>query len=54
MKSTVLRRLRVYEEHTEPLVSFYREKSKLAEIDGEGSFEEITRRVEEGIAQVLT
>ena len=54
MKSTVLRRLRVYEEHTEPLVAFYREKSKLAEIDGEGSFEEITRRVEEGIAQVLT
>ena len=53
MKSTVLRRLRVYEEHTEPLVTFYRVKGKLAEINGEGSTEEISRRVEEGIAQVL-
>ncbi len=53
MKSTVLRRLKVYQEHTEPLVAFYREKGKLAEIDGEGSFEEIAQRVEEGIAQVL-
>lgn len=53
MTSTVLRRLRVYGEHTEPLVAFYRDKGKLAEIDGEGCVEEIMQRVEEGIAQVL-
>ena len=53
MTSTVLRRLKLYREHTEPLVAFYRDKGKLAEIDGEGSVEEIAQRVEEGIAQVL-
>jgi adenylate kinase len=53
MKSTVLRRLRLYEEHTKPLVAFYRGKGKIAEIDGQGSVEEIAQRVEEGIAQVL-
>lgn len=53
MKSTVLRRLRLYEEHTKPLVAFYRDKGKIAEIDGQGSVEEIAQRVEEGIAQVL-
>ena len=53
MTSTVLRRLRLYREHTEPLVAFYRDKGKLAEIDGEGSVEDIAQRVEEGIAQVL-
>ena len=36
-----------------PLVAFYRDKGKLAEIDGEGSVEQIAQRVEEGIAQVL-
>lgn len=53
MTSTVLRRLRLYGEHTEPLVEFYRDKGKLAEIEGEGSVEAIAQRVEEGIAQVL-
>ena len=53
MTSTVLRRLKLYREHTEPLVAFYRGKNKLAEIDGEGSVEDIAQRVEEGIAQVL-
>ncbi len=53
MTSTVLRRLRVYQEHTEPLVAFYRDKGKIAEINGEGSVEEIAQRVEEGIARVL-
>ena len=53
MTSTVLRRLELYREHTEPLVAFYRDKGKLAEINGEGSVEEIAQRVEEGIAQVL-
>lgn len=53
MRSTVLRRLHVYQEHTEPLVAFYRVKGKLAEIEGEGSVKGIAQRVEEGIAQVL-
>ena len=53
MKSTVLHRLQVYREHTEPLVSFYRAKGRLAEIDGEGDSEAIAKRVEAGVAQVV-
>ncbi len=53
MRSTVEHRLRVYEEHTAPLVEFYRSRGKLAEVDGMGEPEEISRRVEAGIAQVL-
>lgn len=53
MRSTVRRRLQVYEEHTAPLVAFYREKGNLAEIDGQGSLEEVAGRIEAGIAQVL-
>ncbi len=53
MRSTVRRRLDVYKKHTEPLVAFYRDKGKLAEIDGEGKPEEVAKRVEEGIARVL-
>ncbi len=53
MRSTVMRRLQVYEEHTAPLVAFYRAKGNLAEIDGQGSFEEVAGRIEAGIAQVL-
>ncbi len=52
MMSTVLRRIQVYKEHTEPLVAFYRAKGKVAEIDGQGSMEEVAQRVEVGVARV--
>ena len=52
MTSTVRRRIRLYREHTEPLVAFYRGKDKLAEVDGEGDVEAVAQRVEAGVARV--
>ncbi len=43
--ATVLERLRVYHEQTEPLKDYYRGTGKLREIPGVGSVEEITARV---------
>ena len=43
--ATVLERLRVYHEQTEPLKDYYRGTGKLREIPGDGSVEEITARV---------
>ncbi len=42
---TVKNRLRVYEEQTAPLVSFYRQRGVLREVDGEGTVEEVRARV---------
>ncbi len=39
----VKKRIRVYAEETEPLVQYYRDGGKLAELDGEGSIEEVWR-----------
>ena len=39
----VARRIQVYEEETEPVVSYYRESGKLEEIDGEGPIEQVER-----------
>ena len=51
--STVEHRLRVYEEHTAPLVNYYRTLDKVLEFDGSGPVDEVARRVEAGIARVL-
>ncbi|MDA1000318.1 MAG: adenylate kinase [bacterium] len=50
-RETVENRIRVYEESTAPLVAFYRERGKLADIVGVGGEDEIARRIEEGISQ---
>ncbi len=42
---TVQKRLEVYFNQTAPLVDYYREKSKLLEIDGEKSIEEVERQL---------
>lgn len=39
---TVLNRLKVYHDHTEPLISYYKEKGKLLEIQGKSSISETT------------
>ncbi|MCI0438976.1 MAG: adenylate kinase [Chloroflexi bacterium] len=39
----VRRRIEVYAKETEPLVGYYRSRSNLREIDGEGSIEEVGR-----------
>ena len=43
--ATVLDRLKVYHELTEPLVEFYRERGKLIVIEGQGEIDEITAQI---------
>jgi len=40
-EDTVRERLRVYEENTEPVIGFYRDRGNLVEIDGEGTPDEV-------------
>ncbi len=42
-------RLKVFKEQTYPLVSYYERKGKLVRIDGLGSVEEVTRRIEKAL-----
>ena len=42
---TVKKRLGVYFAETAPLIDYYRRQGKLLEIEGEGSVEEVTRRI---------
>src|SRR6202167_3538140 len=44
-EEVILRRLKLYEEETEPLLDWYRERRLLAEINGTGSPDAVTRRV---------
>ncbi|MBI4266825.1 MAG: adenylate kinase [Chloroflexi bacterium] len=43
--ATVRKRLKVYFERTAPLIDYYTRAGKLAEIDGEGSIDGISRRI---------
>jgi adenylate kinase len=42
---TVKKRLGVYFAETAPLIDYYRRQGKLSEVAGEGSMEEVTRRI---------
>jgi len=42
---TVKKRLQVYFKETVPLIDYYARRGKLLEIDGEGSVDEVTRRI---------
>jgi adenylate kinase len=42
---TVKKRLEVYFKETVPLIDYYARRGKLLEIDGEGSVDEVTRRI---------
>jgi adenylate kinase len=44
-RHTVLERLKVYHEKTEPLIDFYRQRGLLTEVDGIGTVPEITERL---------
>ena len=41
--------MRVYDEQTEPLLSYYRERSLLREVEGLGSIEDISMRLQEAL-----
>lgn len=47
---TILERLRVYREKTEPLADFYRGRRLLAEVDGMGDVTEISDRIDQALA----
>lgn len=44
-EDTIEARLKVYEDHTAPLVDFYKKKGSLVTIDGIGGFQEITEKI---------
>ncbi len=46
-------RLQVYEENTAPLIGFYEERGILLRIDGTGSVDEITERIEQSLSPLL-
>jgi len=41
----VRERLRVYTEQTEPVIGYYRQRNKLAALDGVGSLETVYARI---------
>lgn len=45
-EAAIRNRMRVYRDQTEPLVAYYRERGVLADVNGEGSVEDVARRVE--------
>jgi adenylate kinase len=49
---TIRERLRVYRDKTEPLTDFYAQRGLLAGVDGVGSVEEVSGRVEDALAAV--
>lgn len=48
-EETASERLRVYEENTQPLIEFYRDRGELIEIDGEQSIEAVWEAVEDAV-----
>jgi adenylate kinase len=49
---TVVERLRVYREKTEPLAGFYRDRALLADVDGVGTVEQVAARIDEALTSV--
>ncbi len=52
-EDVIRNRLKIYEENTAPLVDFYEERGILLRIDGLGTVDEVTERVEEGLARLI-
>lgn len=50
-RDTVLERLRVYHEKSEPLIEFYRRRGLLTEVDGGGTVSEVTDRIGKALDQ---
>jgi len=48
---TILQRLEEYEEKTEPLLAFYRDRDLLVAVDGEQPIEAVTRSMEDALAE---
>jgi adenylate kinase len=48
-EATIRNRMRVYNEQTAPLISYYAGGGKLRKIDGMGAVEEVARRIQEAL-----
>ena len=46
MKETVIRRLAVYKQETEPLIDYYQKLGLLHDVDGNGIIDDITKEIE--------
>ncbi len=53
-EAVIRTRLQVYEENTAPLVEFYDRRGILVRVDGTGSVDEVTDRIEARLADILT
>ena len=49
-EETIRTRMRVYRESTAPLIAYYRERGGLREVDGEGSVDEVAKRIEQALS----
>ena len=45
-EATIKQRLQVYQDQTAPLIDYYKQQGKFTSVDGEGSMDEIFRRIE--------
>ena len=45
-EATITKRLKVYEDQTAPLIDYYKKQGKFVAVDGEGTMDEIFRRIE--------
>lgn len=52
-ETTIRNRLRVYEENTQPLLDFYRDRGILVEVDGMGPVEAVTARIRANLDRIL-
>jgi adenylate kinase len=52
-RETVLERLRVYRQKTEPLIEFYRRRGLLMDVDGVGEVSEIADRISRAVAPAV-
>jgi adenylate kinase len=48
-EESIRTRMQVYHDQTEPLVAYYTERGILVEIDGDGSMDEVEKRIEEAL-----
>jgi adenylate kinase len=48
-EQTIRNRMQVYREKTQPLIEYYAGRGVLAEVDGEGSMDEVAARIEEAL-----
>ena len=52
-EEVIRERFHVYEENTAPLIDFYEERGILLRVDGTGTVEEVTDRIEDGLSHLI-